>query len=367
MLHTAPKITPFIMLASILFCTMVFGGDEKPGRYYSEEHGVFARKIYKVKSIIFDDQDRKLYVFGHIETSLERDSWMPPEEPKILQYSENGNFEREIYGAFFGLEGSATLEHKYDAEAKQTWFVDPIKQRILKYAGNPESASPVFFKKIQRGPEVEAFLNAKSMRYYGFSVSITKKPVPMWVAKGSPGRLAVWARDETNGLLWERERGVLKIHSDNHANVIEVYPKDIISKIIPNNRNATAWVHLSHKHGIMENYDRKGNLLGTIPLGKFRGPNIPITIDFPRNTLWFIDRVYPCKLIKMTLAGKKQLELSSQEITGEKYGCGRKITLQKSDGGIWIYFRRLGIFKLDSSGKVVQKIKLDSLKLSQSE
>src|SRR5262249_25526112 len=157
------------------------------------------------------------------------------------------------------------------------------------YPGDPRAASKAFAPLLARGPEPEAFFDPEKIPYYGFLISLTGSPVRIWAAsrKGG-GDPYAWARDEKNGMLWEGDEGVLKIHSDADPKELAIRENDFVSKVLPDERDGTAWVYLSHQKGELQRVDRGGKTLKTLPLLKFQGTPVPMVADLPHGALWYV-------------------------------------------------------------------------------
>lgn len=312
-------------------------------------------KDFAVDSIYFDNEDRKLYVFGHMQTKyLDEDSAPTIEEPKVIRISEDGKYEAVIDAAFFGLEHYGPSEHAHDGKTTQTWFVDTAHSRILRFTGNPESAAAAYAPLLVRGSSTECFFNPRKMPAYGFKVSIAGTPARIWAAPrtGGGGPYAL-ARDEKNGLLWEGDEGGLRIQSDATSQPALYRPRDYASAVFPDERDGTAWVYLSHNRGELEHIDHNGNSLSKLPIAKYltsSGPGNKIVIDFVRGRAWYADTGYPFKLVQLPLSGEPRLELDFKKISGMDYCANPSLALQQ-DGVVWLYCTRQGIYKLDASGR----------------
>jgi hypothetical protein len=287
------------------------------------------------------------------------------EEPKIFRFGDKGESENGIQAAFFGLERYATLEHQHDAGAHQTYLVDRVHARIMIFDGNPQTASTAFGS-LLKGPAQDVFYRLERMPYYGFLISITQSPARLWVASrtGGGGPYA-WARDGKNGLLWEGDEGVLKIHVDGTSEPISVRTDDFVTAVFPDEKDGTAWIYLSHQKGELQHIDRTGKVLRILPLVKFQGSKIPMVFDFRRKMLWYVDTGYQNRLVKLSLDGVRQLELTTMQFAGVGRVCwDPSLALQEVEGSIWVHCGASGIhkaqiYKLDGTGKRLMEITPD--------
>ena len=314
-------------------------------------------KKYVIDYIYFDNEDHKLYAFGHMQTEyLDEDHAPTTEEPKILRISEDGKFEAEINAAFFGLEHYGVEEHAYDGQSTQTWFVDSAHSRILRFKGNPQSATDAFAPLLIRGPTPERFIVPGKIPMYGFRVSIAGSPQHIWVALIEGGHASFLARDEKNGLLWQDHDGILNISSDATSQPVSYQQHRSASAIFPDERDGTAWIYISNdKVGELRHLDRNGNTINKLPIAKYltsTGSRNRIAIDFKREQIWYADIVYPYKLVQLSLSGERKLELNIQQITGTPNGnCPNSSLALQEDGALWLYCSKWGIYKFDASGK----------------
>jgi hypothetical protein len=347
-------------IAALSLCAAVHAGSA-----YADNHSIVGKTAreesrYSVESILFQEEDRKLYVFGHMKTFFPTEDRLPvTEEPTILRFSDVGKLEGKLYAAFFGLEHYSVEEHRRDAHAGQTWFVDRIHRRFLSFDGNPEKASAKYTRLLVNSPNVEIFLLPSKMPIYGFLASITPSPTKLWIApRSGGGGPYAWVRDEKNGLLWQGDEGLLKIQSDGAAQAITVRLDDFVSEIFPDERDGSAWVYLSHKFGELRHIDKNGKVLQTIPFVKFKGTKTPIVMDFRREVMWFIDTGYPFRLVKRSLSDSRELIFLREHLFGSaRQTCWNpRLTLDESEGAVWLYCAGTasygpGIYKFDLSGK----------------
>lgn len=341
-----------IYATSALFSLCVVAGETT--HLQPMEHRVI--KKYDVSAIYFDNENRKLYVFGYMKIHyLDIDSVPTTEEPKVLRISEDGKYEAEINAAFFGLEQYAEEEHAHDGKTTQTWFVDTAHSRILRFKGNPSDAANAIAPLLARGPNIENFFTPGKMPRYGFQVSIAGSPPRMWIVPrtGGGGPYAL-ARDEKNNLLWEGDEGVLRVYSDVNSQPVSHQLNDFVARIFPDERDGTAWVYFSHR-GELDHMDRNGDTLHKIPIAKFLtsdGAQNKIIVDFERKQVWYADVGYPFKLVQLSLSGEHKLELNFQQISGaKKDACFNASLALQDDGKIWLYCQGSEIYKLDFSGE----------------
>ncbi|MDH4133377.1 MAG: hypothetical protein OEV31_01175 [Gammaproteobacteria bacterium] len=347
-------------ISVLLLCVVVHAGTA-----YADNSSIIGKTAqeeirYSVESILFHEGDRKLYVFGHMKRFFPAEDREPiPEEPAILRFSDAGKLEMKSYAAFFGLEHFSVEEHRRDANASETWFVDKNHRRFLSFDGNPEKASANYARLLANSRNVESFFFPSKMPIYGFLVSITPAPEKLWITpRSGGGGPYAWMRDEKNGLLWHGDEGLLKIQSDGTDQVITVRVGDFVSEIFPNERDGSAWVYLSHKFGELRHIDKNGKMLQTVPIVKFKGAKTPIVMDFRREAVWFVDTGYPFRLVKKSLSdASERIFLREQLFGSARQVCWNpSLALDESEGAVWLYCAGTasygpGLYKFDLSGK----------------
>lgn len=349
-------------------CLLGFLGSGFAGNGVPVKQKLAVDEVYSADAIVYNAADRNVYLFGYVMDDARGIDAMPQvNRPRILRINSETRRVEELPGTAFGAEPYTQGNHQKDKGTEPRWFVDRIHQRLMRIQGSKNQMLADLSSRIIEGPKPEEFFAYPRMPMYWYYVSIDPGLERMWIVATRPNGPENFVRDFKNGFSWEYGVGMVTTRDESGPRSWAV--SDYVSMIVPDERDGSAWLYLSHEKGTLVHTDRFGNTRSTLPFVKFHGAALSIAMDVGRGLAWYLDDRR--RLVKMSLeVGRHQLELQEEQVFGQNRRCfsaDSNYTLNNlqlapvfETGHLWLYCRT-GVFELDSNGKLLTSVPLDPL------